>query len=77
MVESQEQLLGKVILKAKEFRAAEMQALEQRHSRGLDEDELDRARRFLEEQSSYLDGKNRELEATRKAMQSTIRKVEQ
>lgn len=38
-----------------------MQALENRHSKGLDEDEIDRARRFLEEQSSYLDGKNREL----------------
>lgn len=50
-----------MILKAKEFRAAEMQALENRHSKGLDEDELDRARRFLEEQSTYLDGKNREL----------------
>jgi hypothetical protein len=59
VVESQEQLLGKVILKAKEFRAGEMQALEGRHSRALDEDELDRARRFLEEQSNYLDGKNR------------------
>lgn len=38
VVESQEQLLGKVVLKAKEFKASEMQALESRHSRGFEED---------------------------------------
>ena len=77
VVESQEQLLNKVIVKAKDFKNSEMQALESRHSRGLEEDEMERARRFLEEQSSYLDNKNRELEPTRKAMQSTIQRVEQ
>lgn len=54
-----------------------MQALESRQSRGLDEDEMERARRFLDEQNSYLESKNKELELTRKAMQSTIRRVEQ
>ena len=77
IVESQEQLLGKVILKAKEFRSSEMQALENRYNKGFDQDEIERAKRFLEEQGGYLDNKNRELEATRKAMQTTIRRVEQ
>lgn len=36
-----------------------MQAIESRHSKTLDEDEIDRARRFLEEQSTYLDSKNK------------------
>ena len=36
-----------------------MQSIQNRYSKGLDEDELERAKRFLEEQSSYLDGKNR------------------
>lgn len=38
-----------------------MQSIENRYSKGLDEDELERAKRFLEEQSNYLEGKNKEL----------------
>lgn len=77
VVESQEQLLSKVILKAKEFKSNEIQAIESRNSKAIDEDEIERARRFIEEQSGYLEGKNRELELTRKAMQTTMRRAEQ
>jgi hypothetical protein len=42
----------------------------------MDESELDRAMKFLKEQDQYLTSKNKELEMTRKAMQSTIKKVE-
>jgi hypothetical protein len=77
VIESQEQLLNRVILKAKEFKSSEMQAIEGRHAKVMDEEEVERARRFIEEQSAYLEGKNRELELTRKAMQTTVRRVEQ
>lgn len=47
VVESQEQLLNRVILKAKEFKSNEIQAIENRYSKGMDEDEIERARKFL------------------------------
>ena len=47
VVESQEQLLNKVIVKAKDFKNSEMQALESRHLKGFEEDEIEKARRFL------------------------------
>lgn len=54
VIESQEQLLNRVVLKAKEFKSNEMQAIESRNSKAMDEDEIERARRFIEEQSNYL-----------------------
>ena len=47
VVESQEQLLNKVIVKAKDFKNSEMQALESRHLKDFEEDEIEKARRFL------------------------------
>ena len=54
IVETQDQLLSKVIVKAKDLRMSEMKGAENRFSKCLEEDEMKNARRFIEDQKMYL-----------------------
>lgn len=52
-----------------------MTNIDNKYSR-LEEDELEKSKRFLEEQREILLNRNKELELTRKAMKNTIKKAE-
>jgi hypothetical protein len=53
-----------------------MMNIDNKYSR-LEEDELEKSKRFLEEQREILMGRNKELELTRRAMKNTIKKAEE
>ena len=76
MVDTQDQLLNKVLLKSKEFKASEMSQLENRCSKLMDENEIERAKKFVQEQGRYLEEKNSDLEKTRRLMQAAMKKAE-
>ena len=75
-MESQDKLINRVVLKSKEFKANEMANIDSKYSR-LEEDELEKSKKFLEEQSEILMSRNKELELMRKAMKNTIKKAEE
>lgn len=54
IVESQDQMLGKVIVKAKDLKMADSKGFENRFTKCLEEDEIRNARRFIEDQKMYL-----------------------
>lgn len=54
IVNTQDQILNKVMLRAKEFKGAEIMNIENKYSSIMDSNELDRAKRFLDEQNKYL-----------------------
>jgi hypothetical protein len=53
-----------------------MTNIDNKYSR-LEEDELEKSKKFLEEQREILMGRNKELELTRRAMKNTIKKAEE
>ncbi len=75
-MESQDKLINRVVLKSKEFKANEMANIDSKYSR-LEEDELEKSKKFLEEQREILMSRNKDLELMRKAMKNTIKKAEE
>lgn len=53
-----------------------MAHLQNRFSKVMDNNELERAKRFVDEQAQYLESKNLELEKTRKMMQAAMKRAE-
>lgn len=54
-----------------------MAHLQNRFSKVMDNNELERAKRFVDEQAQYLESKNLELEKTRKMMQAAMKRAEE
>lgn len=73
IVETQDEMLGRMALRAKDLRLNELPE----KGRAMDDQELDKARRFLDEQKGYLEQKNREIDVTKKAMAASLRRVEE
>jgi hypothetical protein len=53
-----------------------MANIDSKYSR-LEEDELEKSKKFLEEQREILMSRNKDLELMRKAMKNTIKKAEE
>jgi hypothetical protein len=75
IVETQDSMLNRLVLRAKDLKLQEIPLLENRPGRGMDDQELEKAKRFLEEQKGYLESKNKEIEVTKRAMAGSLRKI--
>lgn len=71
IVETQDGLLNKLVLKAKDLKMNEPAQKGYR----VDNHELEKAKRFIEEQKGYLQSKAKDIETTKKAMASSLRKI--
>eukprot|EP01017_Pseudomicrothorax_dubius_P038985 TRINITY_DN5925_c0_g3_i2.p1 TRINITY_DN5925_c0_g3~~TRINITY_DN5925_c0_g3_i2.p1 ORF type:complete len:488 (+),score=172.57 TRINITY_DN5925_c0_g3_i2:100-1563(+) len=76
VVESQDVLLNKSIVKANGYRPVEDFSHKFSKLRLMNDDELERTRQFLAEQKNFLEEKNREIEMTKKMMNVTAKKLE-
>lgn len=54
-----------------------MAALQNRFTKTLDNTDIERSKRFMEQQAQYLEVKNQELEKTKRMMQAVMKKAEQ